>query len=108
MSTSPAELRLSNLHRLRVVARQLNHLDDMSADVVATQGSGCRDPMMAVENVVLATPGPYVDGREWFTLTHGDQYAAHAGASSIADRAEVPVEQLRSAVNRPHNAGDWD
>ena len=47
-----------------VVARQLNHFDDMSADVVATQGPGCCDPMMAVENVVLAAPCPHLDGRE--------------------------------------------
>jgi hypothetical protein len=31
-----------------------------------------------------------------------------AGASSITDRPEVPVEQLRCAVNRPHDAGDRD
>jgi hypothetical protein len=101
-------LRPSNPHRLSVVFRQLNQFDDMSADVVATQGPGCCDPMMAVENVVLAAPRPHLAGREWLTLAHGDQYAAQAGASSITDRPEVPVEQLRCAVNRPHDAGDRD
>jgi hypothetical protein len=80
----------------------------MCADVVATQGPGRCDPMMAVENVVLAAPCPHLDGREWLTLAHGDQYAAQAGASSITDRPEVPVEQLRCAVNRPHDAGNRD
>src|SRR5918994_6001109 len=72
-----------------VVVRQLNHFDDMSADVVATQGPGCCDPMMAVENVVLAAPCPHLDGREWLALAHGDQYVAQAGASSITDGPEV-------------------
>jgi hypothetical protein len=74
-----ASFRPSNLERLSVVARQLNHVDDMSADVVATQGPGCCDPMMAVENVVLAAPCPHLDGREWLALAHGDQYAAQGG-----------------------------
>ena len=103
-----AALRPSNLQPLGVVARQLDHFDDMSADVVATQGPGCCDPMMAVENVILAAPCPHLDGREWLTLAHGDQYAAQTGASSVTDRPEFPVEQLRSAVNRPHDAGDRD
>jgi hypothetical protein len=101
-------LRPSDPHRLSVVARQLNHFDDMSADVVATQGPGCCDPMMAVENVVLAAPCPHLDGWEWLNLAHGDQYAAQAGASSITDRPELPVEQLRCAVSRPYDAGDRD
>ncbi len=37
-----------------------------------------------------------------------DQYAAQAGARTVTDRPEVPVEQLRCAVNRPHDAGDRD
>src|SRR5215203_6890636 len=80
----------------------------MSADVVAPQGPRCCDAMMAVENVVLAAPCPYLDGREWLTQAHGGQYAAQAGASSITDRPEVPVEHLRCAVNRPHDAGNRD
>ena len=103
-----AAVRPSNPQPLSVVARQLNHVDDMSADVVATQGPGCCDPMMAVENVVLAARCPHLDGREWLTLAHGEQYAAQAGASSITDRLEVPVEQLRCAVDRPYDAGDRD
>ena len=63
---------------------------------------------MAVENVILAAPCPHLDGRKWLALAHGDQYAAQTGASSVTDRAEVPVEQLRSAVDRPHDAGDRD
>jgi len=76
----------------------------MSADVVATQCPGCCDAMMAVENVIHAAPGSHLDGRQWVVLAHGDQYAAQAGASTITDRPEVPVEQLRCAVNRPQSS----
>src|SRR5215217_9503043 len=73
--------------RLMVVARQLNHFDDMSADVVAAQGPCCCDPMMAVENVVLAVPCPHLDGRERLALAHGDQYVARrARARSLTGR----------------------
>src|SRR5512133_3602187 len=104
----PAHSDRQTLSAFSVVARQLNHFDDMSADVVGTQGPGCCNPMMAVENVVLSAPSPHLDGREWLTLAHGDQYAAQAGASSITDGPEVRVEELRCAVNRPHDAGDRD
>ena len=97
-----------NSQLLSAIARQLNHLNDVSTDVIATQGPGCCDTVMAVENVVLAAPCPHLDGRQWLTLAHRDQYAAQPGASSITERPEVPVEQLRCAVNRPHNAGDRD
>jgi hypothetical protein len=88
--------------------RVLTHFDDMGADVVATHSARCCNPMMAVENVVLTVPSPHLDGRERLTLAHGDQYAAQAGVGSLTEWPEVPVEQLRCAVDRPHDAGDRD
>src|SRR5215207_8370015 len=75
--------------------RVLIHFDDMGADVVASHSASCCNPMMAVENVVLTVPSPHLDGRERLTLAHGDQYAAQAGAGSLTEWPEVPVEQLR-------------
>jgi hypothetical protein len=88
--------------------RVLTHFDDMGADVVATHSARCCNPMMAVENVVLTVPSPHLDRRERLTLAHGDQYAAQAGVGSLTEWPEVPVEQLRCAVDRPHDAGDRD
>jgi hypothetical protein len=64
--------------------------------------------VVTVENVVLAVPSPDFDGRERLTLAHGDQDAAQAGAGAITDWPEVPVEQLRCAVDGTDDAGDRD
>ena len=80
----------------------------MGADVVPPQSACCSNPVMAVENVVLAAPSPDVDGRERLTLAHGDQHAAQSCAGSITDWPEPAVEQMGSAVDRPHDAGERD
>ena len=80
----------------------------MSADVVATQSARCCDPVVAVENVVLAVPSPDFDGWERLTLPHDDQDAAQACAGSVTDGPEVPVEPLRGAVDGTDDAGDRD
>ena len=80
----------------------------MSADVVTTQSARCCDPVVAVENVVIAVPSPDFDRRERLTLAHDDQDAAEAGAGSVIDGPEVPVEPVRCAVDGTDDAGDRD
>jgi len=84
------------------------HFNDMSADVVATERARCCDPVVAVENVVLTVPCPDFDGWERLTLAHDDQDAAEAGAGSVTDGPEVPVEPVRCAVDGTDDAGDRD
>jgi hypothetical protein len=47
------------------------------------------------------------DGRQ-NVVAHGHQDTALSGAGSLTDRPEALVEQVRSAVDRTHQAGDWD
>ncbi len=72
----------------------------MSADVVATQSARRCNPVVTVEYVVLAHAQAQTSmGRRGAALAHGDQDAAQAGAGSVTDGPEVPVEPLRCAVD---------
>ena len=71
----------------------------MGADEVATYSAGGCNPVVAIDNVVLAAPGVHLDGRERLTLAHGYQNAAQSGAGSLTHRPEAPVEQLRCAID---------
>ena len=87
----------------------LADFDDMGADVVATQRARCSNPVMAVENVVLTTPGPHFDGWEWLTLAHGDQDTTQPGGwpRSLTGR-KFRSNNFDTSVHRTHDAGDRD
>ena len=69
--------RLASVRRPTAISANLN---DMGADVVATQRARCGDPVMTVIDVIIATPSPYLDGRERLTPAHRDRRAGQPGA----------------------------
>ena len=89
---SSGRTRPSSPRASEVVARQLNHFDDMSADVVDAQGPGRCDPMVAIEkrSTCRAMPTPRLAGVAHLAVWR--LVRCPAGASSITDRSEVPVE----------------
>src|SRR5215211_8470311 len=54
------------------------HFDDMGADELATYSTGGCNPVMAVENVVLAAPCVHLYGWKRLALSHCHQDAAQS------------------------------